>query len=367
MNAKIGLIWLVVSLLLSLTLACGSTNDASDDDDDAGGDDDESPADDDNDDDTAGDDDATPPDLAYSGWVVPSYEKGAIYRITDGVWDELSIPEGFEYATDRMTAFGSLVYTWQRNDAVAVWRLADDWRELFRNSGEDEVLRDVAFFAEDSLIGYEYDNYNQPPRTWLIQHDPVSGGRFIYPDLNPRGVFAGFDDTAYAFDAETIYSFDGVNLAEVATFPAGDIRDAGPLGEGFFVVTGDAVEYWDGASWSTLIDSFFGMILSDADGDILVSEYGDYENYQYRRMVDGELIPNRWFGLVDYRPSALLPGDAAIVLPKTAPEGVDCPPPDGGGYRIIIIEDEASCDTIPHLGGLWIKGNSASYVGAVIE
>lgn len=318
----------------------------------------EKSSDDDDDNDDNDDDDSPPPAVTYSGWLIPETEREVIYRISDGVWEDIFVPPGFPYYAAGVATFGSLVYVWSSEGACTVWRLAYGWKELYLIDTEDGHMPDIAFFAEDAYIGYMYDHYNEPHVDSLFKYDPATDRHeWIFPEIEVRGVFSGFDGAAYVFDAEKIYRFDGADLIEVAAHPSGDIRAAGPLGEGFFAETGDSIEFFDDAAWSTLFDRFYGQVMTDADGDILVADYQEYNEYEYLRIVDGQAIPNRWFDLVGFAPSALLPGDAALFISRETPEALACPESPGAVYRIVVDGDEASCDVIDTIGMLHIDGS----------
>jgi len=297
-------------------------------------------ADDDDDNDVDDDDDDDgPPQVDFDGWQFPDPLEGVIYRITDGVWEGLFIPDGFKYyASGGVTGFGDAAYTWQEQDDCAVWRLGNGWKELYRGSSEDAHLSDIAFYDEDAFIGYLYDHYNEPNTDKLVKYDPATDElEWINQDIEPLGVFAGFQGDAYAYDEQSIYRYDGVELTAVATLPAGEIRAAGPLGDSLFVVTQDATVFWDGAQWSTLLEDAYSYAFTDADGDMLLAQDAGDDEYYYLRYANGGAEPLDWFDASGCN-ATLLPGDAALFRCRYAPPDLTCPEDVLVNFRVLVVD-----------------------------
>ncbi|HPQ69589.1 MAG TPA: hypothetical protein PKW95_10715 [bacterium] len=333
---------LVIVALAMLAFACGDTDDDDDDDDN------------DIDDD---DDDDGPPQVDFDGWQIPDPLEGVIYRITDGVWEDLFIPPGFRFDRGGIAGYGDAVYTWQEESDCAVWRLGNGWKEVYRGSGEDAHMPDIAFYAKDTFIGYLYDHYNEPNTDRLVKYDPATDElEWINQDLEPRGVFAGFHGDAYAYDAQTIYRYDGVELTTVATLPTGEIRAVGPLGDGLFVVTQDTTVFWDGAQWSTLLEDAYPRIYTDVEGDMLLANETD-DGLYYLRYVGGGAEPLDWFDASGCGAS-LLPGDAVLFRCRYAPPDLACPEDELVNFHVLVVDGVPYCDADPATGILLIDGAS---------
>ncbi|HPM79019.1 MAG TPA: hypothetical protein PK961_18170 [bacterium] len=331
---------LVFVALAILAFACDDTDD--DDDNDIDDDDD--------------DDDDGSPQVAFDGWQIPDPLEGVIYRITDGVWEDLFIPPGFKFDRGGIAGYGDAVYTWVEQDDCVVWRLGNGWKEVFRGCGEDAHLADIAFYAGDAFIGYLYDHYNEPNTDKLVKYDPETDElEWINQDIAPRGVFAGFQGDAYAYDAQTIYRYDGVELTTVATLTAGEIRAAGPQGDGFFAVTQDATLFWDGAQWSTLLEDAYPYIFTDADGDMLLANAAGDDEYYYLRYAGGGAEPLDWFDASDCSVS-LLPGDAALFRCRYAPSDLACPEDVLVNFHVLVVDGVPYCGAAPATGILLIDG-----------
>ena len=63
-------------------------------------------------DDDGADNDILPSGVDYNGWLISDSSADVVYRIDDGEWTEVSIPDGITYPLDAVARFGRSNDSW---------------------------------------------------------------------------------------------------------------------------------------------------------------------------------------------------------------------------------------------------------------